>query len=229
MTKEEFESLKGHETVWLELPELSRPMKGTIITACLTDISSKAAYGFQHIGRGCWFNSIEYLKKYGLRGLVNLNTVSKPAKSASVLTGHINTFLASMQAYYAGALGLGYVNVFYAPFLVGKTDKELHQIAQELVFNCSQNAFSRGSQSLFIDINCCTGIPYALKDTLAIGPGGKYLCKMDDVDWHKGELYELEEFKTEDGTWGLRYPSPDDDRGDRRPVRRCPTQYLSHE
>jgi hypothetical protein len=72
MTKEEFESLKGHETVWLELPELSRPMKGTIITACLTDISSKAAYGFQHIGRGCWFRWIprtdrEFMKRVSLK------------------------------------------------------------------------------------------------------------------------------------------------------------------
>ena len=128
----------------------------------------------------CSSHSIEYLKKYGLKGLINLNTVSKPAKSASVLTGHINTFLASMQAYYAGALGLGYVNVFYAPLLVGKSDKELHQIAQEFVFNCSQNAFSKGSQSLFIDANTCSGIPYALKDTPAIGPGGKYMAKSDD-------------------------------------------------
>lgn len=127
----------------------------------------------------CSSHSIEYLKKYGLRGLVNLNTQSKPARSASVLTGHINTFLASMQAYYAGALGLGYVNVFYAPYLTGKTDKELHQIAQEFIFNCSQNAFSRGAQSLFIDSNICTGIPKALKDTPAIGPGGRYQIRLE--------------------------------------------------
>lgn len=123
----------------------------------------------------CSSHSVEYLKKYGLKGLINLNTVSNPAKSASVLTGHINTFLASMQAYYAGALGLGYVNMFYAPYLRGKTDKELHQIAQELIFNCSQNAFSKGSQSLFIDVNVCTGVINNFKDVPAIGVGGKYL------------------------------------------------------
>lgn len=96
----------------------------------------------------CGSHSIEYIKKYGLKGLNNLNSTSKPAKTASVLTGHINTFLASMQSCYAGALGLGFVNVFYAPLLEGLTNKEIHQVAQELVFNASQNAFSRGSQSL---------------------------------------------------------------------------------
>ncbi|MBM4094512.1 MAG: hypothetical protein FJ276_34675, partial [Planctomycetes bacterium] len=54
----------------------------------------------------CSSHSIEYVKKYGLRGLANLNAESKPARSASVLTGHLNTFLASMQANYAGALGI---------------------------------------------------------------------------------------------------------------------------
>lgn len=123
----------------------------------------------------CSSHSIEYLKKYGLNKLLNLNTVSKPANSASVLTGHLNTFLASMQAYYAGALGLGYINVFYAPLLRGKSDKELHQIAQELVFNGSQNAFSRGGQTLFLDFNIHTGVPKNFLDVPAIGAGGKYL------------------------------------------------------
>ncbi len=36
-----------------------------------------------------------------------------------MLTGHLNTFLASMQANYAGALGIAYINILYAPFLEG--------------------------------------------------------------------------------------------------------------
>ncbi|MGN0866895.1 MAG: anaerobic ribonucleoside-triphosphate reductase, partial [Oligosphaeraceae bacterium] len=63
----------------------------------------------------CSSHSIEYIKKYGLSGLTNLNTESFPARSASVLTGHLNTYLASMQANYAGALGIAYINIFYAP------------------------------------------------------------------------------------------------------------------
>ncbi|OIP22503.1 anaerobic ribonucleoside-triphosphate reductase [bacterium CG_4_10_14_0_2_um_filter_33_32] len=124
----------------------------------------------------CSAHSIEYIKKYGLR-LDNLSTASTPARFASTLTGHINTFLASMQAYYAGALGLTYVNIFYAPYLEGKTDAELKQEAQYLIFSCSQNAFSRGGQTLFIDFNVHLGIPEYLENVPAIGPKGKYTGK----------------------------------------------------
>jgi ribonucleoside-triphosphate reductase (formate) len=82
-----------------------------------------------------------------------------------------------MQAYYAGALGLGYVNIFYAPYLEGMDDKKLKQEAQYLIFSCSQNAFSRGGQTIFMDFNIHLGIPNYLKNVPAIGPGGKYTGK----------------------------------------------------
>ncbi|MEA2062102.1 MAG: anaerobic ribonucleoside-triphosphate reductase [Gemmatimonadota bacterium] len=136
----------------------------------------------------CSSHSLEYIKKYGLTGLENLNTESKPARSASVLTGHLNTFLASMQANYAGALGIGYINVLYAPLLEGKNDKELKQIAQELIFNGSQNAFSRGGQTLFLDFNIHSGVPSYLQGVPAVGPGGKYMLRLKD-----GSIAALEE------------------------------------
>jgi anaerobic ribonucleoside-triphosphate reductase len=136
----------------------------------------------------CSSHSIEYVKKYGLTGLINLNTESKPARSASVLTGHLNTFLASMQANYAGALGIAYINILYAPLLVGMNRDELKQIAQELIFNGSQNAFSRGGQTLFLDFNIHTGVPSYLKKVPSIGPGGHYQMRLAD-----GTVVELEE------------------------------------
>ncbi len=128
----------------------------------------------------CSSHSIEYVKKYGLRKLVNLNTESKPANSASVLTGHLNTFLASMQANYAGALGIAYINVFYAPYLEGKSPEEIKQVAQELIFNGAQNAFSRGGQTLFLDFNIHTGVPAYMRNVPAIGPGGRYMLRLAD-------------------------------------------------
>ena len=121
----------------------------------------------------CSSHSLEYIKKYGL-DLENLDTSSAPAKHAGTLTGHLNTFLASMQAYYAGALGVGYINVFYAPYVEGMSDEQMRQEAQHLIFSSSQSAFSRGGQTLFLDFNVHTGVPAYLKDVPAIGPGGKY-------------------------------------------------------
>jgi len=127
----------------------------------------------------CSAHSPEYLKRYGLR-LLNLSTASTPAKYAGTLTGHINTFLASMQAYYAGALGLAFINIFYSPLLAGFDYKRMKQEAQYLIFSCSQSAFSRGGQTLFIDFNVHLGIPEYLKNIPAIGSGGKYMQKMPD-------------------------------------------------
>ena len=141
----------------------------------------------------CSSHSLEYIKKYGLTNLENLNTESKPARSASVLTGHLNTFLASMQANYAGALGIGYINVFYAPLLEDKSRKELKQIAQEIIFNGSQNAFSRGGQTLFLDFNIHSGVPSYLKNVPAVGPGGRYMLRLKD-----GSKLYLEEMRLEE-------------------------------
>ena len=121
----------------------------------------------------CSSHSLEYLKKYGLH-LQNLDSSSAPAKHARTLTGHLNTFLASMQAYYAGALGVGYINIFYAPYLEQMGYAQMKQEAQHLIFSSSQNAFSRGGQTLFLDFNIHTGVPEYLKSVPAIGPGGKY-------------------------------------------------------
>ena len=121
----------------------------------------------------CSSHSLEYIKKYGL-GLNNLDTSSAPARHARTLTGHLNTFLASMQAYYAGALGVGYINILYAPYIEGMSYGQMQQEAQHLIFSGSQSAFSRGGQTLFLDFNIHTGVPRYLRDVPAIGPGGEY-------------------------------------------------------
>ena len=124
----------------------------------------------------CSSHSLEYLKKYGLK-LENSEIASLPAKHARTLTGHLNTFLASMQAYYAGALGIGFLNIFYAPYLVDMRYEQIKQEAQYLIFSLSQSAFSRGGQVLFIDANIHAGIPDYLKSIPAIGPKGEYTGK----------------------------------------------------
>jgi ribonucleoside-triphosphate reductase len=145
----------------------------------------------------CSAHSLEYIKKYGLR-LNNLNSTSSPPKHASTLTGHLNTFLASMQAYYAGALGLAHLNIFYAPLIGNMSKEDLKQQAQYLIYSCSQNAFSRGGQTLFIDFNVHTGIPRYFENIPAIGPSGKYMLRKND-----GSIERFKEippqFRDEDG------------------------------
>jgi len=180
----------------------------------------------------CSSHSVEYLKKYGLnKVLANLEAKSDPPNSAAVLNQHMQTFLASLQAHYAGALGFGFLNILYSSLLkrpvevvYGKVNgmeinlekrdleklveqrvfsleegaenrfeqtgqkkelrevsqREYDQTAQNLIFAASQNAFSRGGQTLFIDFNIHTGVPQYLKNVPAVGPGGKYMVQMPD-------------------------------------------------
>jgi len=185
----------------------------------------------------CSSHSLEYFKKYGLNKLLsNLESKSNQPNSAAVLNQHVQTALASMQMNYAGALGFGFLNIFYSSLLnrpvdvvtgkVGEVEtkiekrdleklieqgvfttekptggknnqvyfekiserkelrevssREFDQTAQNLIFAASQNAFSRGGQTLFIDFNIHTGVPGYMKNVPAIGPGGKYMVQMPD-------------------------------------------------
>ncbi len=175
----------------------------------------------------CSSHSLEYIKKYGLNQvLTNLESKSNPPNSAHVLSQHVQTFLASLQAHYAGALGFGFLNIFYSSLLNRPVDtigvsmngknyefekndfmklveqgtinpeevkvlykkkklkevseKEMEQVAQNLIFAASQNAFSRGGQTLFIDFNVHVGVPDYMKNVPAIGPKGMYMIKMPD-------------------------------------------------
>ncbi len=141
-----------------------------------------------------------------------MENCSGPAKHARTLTGHLNTFLASRQAYYAGALGVAHINIMYAPYVEDMSDEEIIQEAQHLIFSSSQNAFSRGGQALFLDFNIHAGIPGHLRDVVAIGPGGKPVTVGDGRD---EELKN--EFVREQIAWRLdglkKKPSPKTEEG----------------
>ena len=164
----------------------------TIFSADLKNAHNTGAIHLHDLGYPhrvyCSSHSVEYVKKYGLRGLNNLNNDSAPAHSAHVLTGHLNTFLSSMQANYAGALGLAYINIMFAPYLRGKSAKEIRQVAQGLIFGGAQNAFSRGGQTIFLDFNIHSGVPSYLKTVPAVGPCGAYMLRRAN-----GDIVRLEE------------------------------------
>jgi len=126
------------------------------------------------------------------------------------LTGHILTFIASMQPYYAGAIGLSYLNIFYAPLLVGKSFEEMKQEAQKLIFGIAQGSFSRGGQTIFCDFNIHLGIPSYFKDVPAIGAGGEYTGKTYGEYENESQMFAkalLEVWKHGDSN-GVVFPFP---------------------
>jgi ribonucleoside-triphosphate reductase len=124
----------------------------------------------------CSGQSLEYVKKFGL-SLPCALSIAKPAKHPETLLAHMVKFSAALQGHFAGAIGWDAVNLFFAPFLVGMSDKELHQLAQMLVFEYSQQNVARGGQAIFSDLNLYWEIPKHFEDVEAIGPGGEYTGK----------------------------------------------------
>jgi ribonucleoside-triphosphate reductase len=124
----------------------------------------------------CSGQSLEYVKKFGLN-LPNALSIAKPAKHADTLLAHMVKFSAALQGHFAGAIGWDAVNIFFAPFLTKMTDREIHQLAQMLIFEYSQQSVARGGQAIFSDLNLYWEVPKHFKDVEAIGPAGKYTGK----------------------------------------------------
>ncbi|MDO8885401.1 anaerobic ribonucleoside-triphosphate reductase [Candidatus Oleimmundimicrobium sp.] len=124
----------------------------------------------------CGGHSLEYIKKYGL-SLPNITSSSKPAKHAEVLIGHMVKMASSLQSHYAGAIGWEAVNMFFAPYMVGRSYDEIKQLAQMLIYEFNQLAGARGSQVVFTDFNLYWNIPAHFRDTKAVGPGGVFTGK----------------------------------------------------
>lgn len=121
----------------------------------------------------CSGQSLEYLKRFGLN-LPNSLAIARPAKHPEVLLAHMVKFAAALQSNFAGAIGWDAVNLFFAPFLKGLSDREVEQLAQMLVFEFSQQAVARGGQAIFTDINLYWEVPRHFENVPAIGPGGAF-------------------------------------------------------
>ena len=124
----------------------------------------------------CSGQSPAYVAKFGLN-LPSITSVSSPAKHPDVLLAHMLKMTSVLQNNFAGAIGWDAVNMFFAPYLEGLSDKEIRQLAQMLIFEFNQLAGGRGGQVAFTDINLYYEIPKHFRDVPAIGPGGKFTGK----------------------------------------------------
>jgi ribonucleoside-triphosphate reductase len=124
----------------------------------------------------CSGQSLEYIKRFGL-SLPNSIAMAKPAKHPEVLLAHMVKFAAALQSHFAGAIGWDSVNLFFAPYLVGMSDRELEQLAQMMIFEFSQQAVARGGQAIFTDLNLYWEVPKHFENVPAIGPGGELTGK----------------------------------------------------
>ncbi len=150
----------------------------------------------------CSGQSLEYIKKFGLN-LPNALSIAKPAKHPEVLLAHMVKFAAALQSNFAGAIGWDAVNIFFAPYLVDLSEREIKQLAQMLIFEFSQQAVARGGQAIFSDINLYWEVPKHFESVPAIGPGGTYTGKNYQAYTKEAQKFVwalFEVYKEGDGT-----------------------------
>ncbi len=142
----------------------------------------------------CSGQSLEYIKRFGL-SLPNSIAMARPAKHPEVLLAHMVKFAAALQSHFAGAIGWDAVNLFFAPYLVGMSDREMEQLAQMMIFEFSQQAVARGGQAIFTDLNLYWEIPKHFEDVPAIGPGGEPTGKTYSDYLHEAQRFVWALFK----------------------------------
>ncbi|MRR14841.1 MAG: anaerobic ribonucleoside-triphosphate reductase [Deltaproteobacteria bacterium] len=121
--------------------------------------------------------SLEYLKLFGLKLPHAINS-AKPAKHAEVLLAHMVRLSAVLQGHFTGTVSWDALNISFAPYLAGKTDKEVHQFAQMLVYEFSQLSATRGGQALYTDIHLYYDMPEIWAELPAFGPAGRSTGKL---------------------------------------------------
>jgi ribonucleoside-triphosphate reductase (formate) len=116
--------------------------------------------------------TLEHLKKAGLFLPHSLNA-AKPAKHPEVLLAHMVRFSTLLQGHFAAMVAWDGINLSFAPYLSGMSDREIRQFAQMLVYEFSQLTAGRGGQAMFTDIHLYWDIPPHFRELKVIGPGGK--------------------------------------------------------
>jgi len=98
----------------------------------------------------CFDSDLRYLLYYGLvpDGKGRSLPVARAARSGEVAFLHAAKALGSAQCNCAGGQGYQNFNVFIAPYLEGKSYKEIKQLAQMFVYEMGQMVVARGAQSL---------------------------------------------------------------------------------
>ena len=122
----------------------------------------------------CFQHDLRWFLKNGLKvdGTGENTAVAGPAKNAEVAVLHAAKALAAAQTNFAGGQGLDFFNVWLAPYMAGKSYKEIKQLAQMFIYEMSQMYVARGGQTVFSDIDIEYGVPSIVAELPAILPGG---------------------------------------------------------
>ncbi len=120
------------------------------------------------------FLTPDYLKVAGLPAHSGAPS-SGPARRADVLLAHLIRFSHELQNHFAGDIQWGYLNTLLLPFLSERSESDMRQFVQHLLFEFGQLDTERGGLQRKVVLDLDFDMPRQLKGLPALGPGGEAL------------------------------------------------------
>lgn len=122
----------------------------------------------------CFAHDLRYFLLHGLKvdGSGRDTAVAGPARHPEVAIFHAAKALAASQVFWSGGQAYNYFNVLMAPYVAGRSEREIRQLCQMFVYEMSQQYVARGGQMVLSSVSLLPGVPTVLGDSKAVKPGG---------------------------------------------------------
>ena len=117
-------------------------------------------------------HSLEYLMHFGVQR-PDGRTFAGPPAYPDTLLAQWTRFDAQLDAHFTARVGWRAFNVFAAPFVDGRPDDEVAQLAQMTAYEAAYRAATRRHAAPETQIEICWNVPHALRGVDAMGPGGE--------------------------------------------------------
>lgn len=118
-------------------------------------------------------HSIELVKRFGM-DILGLGVVAGPPRTLDVLSAEVAGMTTALQRHFYGPMVWRAANVFFAPFLEGLNEAELHVWAEMVLRDVAMSTAVSGRAMPAVGLELSWETPPSLRETEAIGPGGIY-------------------------------------------------------
>ncbi len=154
-------------------------------------------------------HSLEYLMHYGVQR-PDGSVFAGPPAYPDTLLAQWTRFDAQLDAYFSARVGWRAFNVFAAPFVDGRPDDEVAQLAQMTAYEAAYRAATRSNPAPETEIEICWTVPQALRGVDAMGPGGEAAARNWGAFAHDAQriAWALVETLCDGEGEGLLFPEP---------------------
>lgn len=121
-------------------------------------------------------HSLELVKRFGM-DVLGVGAVAGPPRALDVLSAEWSGVTMALQRHFFGPMVWRAANVFFAPFLEGMADLELHTWAEMTLRDLAMGTAVTARPMPPVGLELCWEVPASLVETEAVGPGGTFTSR----------------------------------------------------